>query len=160
MDEKMTDELINKSALFFYLLTLDDKLATEATRKALELMQVRGNKKIVPSQESEVELMLKCCLEEWFKLRPRLHKDQTQVTTTTALRWPEHLDLNPWKEFQKRAPEPELIAVACVHVLGFSEATLARCLNLTDGTIRYRIGKGLALLGQLNRPGAGLFQYS
>ncbi len=158
----MTDELITKSALFFFLLTLDDKITTEATSKALEALRDQGQPKAGASffDDSNLESLIKCCLAQWQKIRSHFRKEQIQVISTTALRWPEHIDLNPWKEFQKRAPENELIAVTWVHIIGVPEAVLARCMNVSEGTIRYRVGNGLSLLGQLNRPNISSIQFS
>lgn len=158
----MTDELITKSALFFYLLTLDDKITTEATAKTLETLRTQGQQKAGASfiDDSNLESIIKCCLWQWQKIRTHFRKEQIQIISTNALRWPDHIDLNPWKEFQKRAPESELIAVTWVHILGVSETLLARCMNVSEGTIRYRVGNGLSLLGQLNRPNISSIQFS
>jgi hypothetical protein len=158
----MTDELISKSALFFFLLTLDDKLATEATTKTIENVRSRLHRRAGASvsENPDLETLVRCCLEYWQIARYRFRKEQIQLVNSRALRWPDHIDLNPWKEFQKRAPEAELIAVTWVHVLGIPEALLARCLNVSEGTIRYRVGNALALLGQLNRPIMSSIQFS
>lgn len=150
----MTDEIYSKSALFFFLLTLDDKIAIEESTKTIEQIkyQIEQNSKNSALENYNILIMISCCLNQWKILRTKFHKDHIQIITSKALTWPEHLDLNPWKEFQKRAPENELIAVTWVHLLGISESILAKCLNVSVGTIRYRVGKGLSLLGQLNRP--------
>ena len=65
-----------------------------------------------------------------------------------------------WKDFKKKCSENELVAVVVVHILGLSESALARCMKVKEGTIRYRVAHGLALLGQLNRPGLSALQFS
>jgi DNA-directed RNA polymerase specialized sigma24 family protein len=159
----MTDEVISKSALFFFLLTLDDKLAQQATQKSLEEFSLRSKAPFSGAsfeENPELEIALQCCLRQWQLVRSQFRKEQSQILMSSWLRWPEHVDLNPWKEFQKKCPENEFLAVTCVHVLGYSEATLARCLGVSEGTVRYRVGIGLTLLGQLNRPTMSSIPYS
>lgn len=158
----MTDEIISKCTLFFFLLTLDDKIATETTIKSIQELKRVQLQRVGASafENSDLEPLIKICMKEWFHIRQRYKKEQIQIINTKALNWPEHIDLNPWKEFQKQAPENDLIAVTWVHVLGVSELTLARCLNLSEGTIRYRVGNGLSLLGQLNRPNISTLQFT
>lgn len=158
----MTDDLISKCALFFFLLTLDDQKAIDITIKTLKLFK-RQQRQVAGASafnSTDLELLIKLCLIEWQEIRTRLKRDQIQIIGSKALKWPEHIDLNPWKEFQKHAPENELIAVIWVHVLGIPEASLARSLNLSEGTVRYRVGKGLSLLGQLNRPNISSLQFT
>lgn len=165
----MSDELINTCALFFFLITLDDKIATEATIKTIRTFKQQHSKsssstsspnELAASHTQEIEKLVKLCLQEWEYIRTHFRKERIQIINTKSLHWPEHIDLNPWKEFQKQAPEKELIAVTWVHILGVSEALLAHCLNQSEGTIRYRVGNGLVLLGQLNRPNISALQFS
>lgn len=164
----MSDELINTCALFFFLITLDDKIATEATIKTIRTFRQKHSKpsstpasdELTKSQSQDIEILVKLCLQEWDSIRTHFRKERIQIINTKSLHWPEHIDLNPWKEFQKQAPEKELIAVTWVHVLGISEALLAHCLNQSEGTVRYRVGNGLVLLGQLNRPNISALQFS
>jgi len=151
----MSDELINTCALFFFLVTLDEKIATKSSVRVISLF-----KQNYASDPSPLERLIKLCLQEWSLIRTQFRKEQLQIIKTKSLRWPEHLDLNPWKEFQKHAPDKELVAVTWVHVLGISESIIAKCLNQSEGTIRYRVGNGLALLGQLNRPNISSLQFS
>lgn len=158
----MTDEIIRKSALFFFLLTLDEDLSERATENALLALRYRLKEQAGASafEDSNLELAIKCCLEQWQLIRSQSNHEQPQIINIKALQWPEHIDLNPWKDFQKKCSESELLSVICVHILGLPEAALARCLRVSEGTIRYRVGNALALLGNLNRPSIGDIQYS
>lgn len=166
----MSDESIKVSALFYFLITLDDKIATEAAAKTLKLFNQKFNPptskqiKFIPreslSPSEEMKALIQLCLQEWRQIKTHFQKERIQIINTKSLHWPEHIDLSPWKEFQKQAPEQELIAVTWVHVLGVSESLLASALNQSEGTIRYRVGNGLSLLGQLNRPNISSLQFS
>jgi hypothetical protein len=158
----MPDEIIGKSALFFFLLTFNDRIATDATVKIIEVIKNRSSRRTGASsvEDTNLECMIECCMEHWQTLHTRFSKEKVQIVSSKLLQWPEHIDLNPWKEFQKRAPENELIAVTWVHVLGIPEQILARALKVSEGTIRYRVGKGLSLLGQLNRPNISSLQFT
>lgn len=158
----MTDDLISKCALFFFLLTLDDNTADEATTKIIKSFKKQVQKISGASafNSTNIDTLIGLCMKEWFILRRRTHRDHIKLISSKSLKWPEHVDLNPWKEFQKFAPENELLSVIWVHIIGVSEAQLARCLGVSEGTIRYRVGNGLSLLGQLNRPNLSTLQFT
>jgi hypothetical protein len=71
---------------------------------------------------------------------------------------PEGIDLGPWREFQKNASEDELLTVIWSKILKFSDLEISEGLGITQGTIRYRLGRALRKLGSMTQ-GVGKLKY-
>ncbi|MNT80198.1 hypothetical protein D3C72_2196280 [compost metagenome] len=71
---------------------------------------------------------------------------------------PEGVDLGPWREFQKTASEDELLTVIWSKILKLSDHEISEGLGITQGTIRYRLGRALRKLGSMTQ-GMGKLNY-
>jgi DNA-directed RNA polymerase specialized sigma24 family protein len=60
---------------------------------------------------------------------------------------PDRTDLGSWMKFQKSASDEELIVITFVKILGFSEKDISTALNVSAGTVRYRVGKAVRQIG-------------
>jgi hypothetical protein len=60
---------------------------------------------------------------------------------------PAGLDIAVWASFLAAADAGESEAVLLSRVLGFSDEEIAFGLDVTEGTVRYRVGRGLRHLG-------------
>lgn len=131
-------------AMFFFFALLDEKKAIGATSKAIkEFRKLHAKKPEIPVNIHIIQASLKI----WSKHHVDFYKGRQNLSFSSEWILPQGFDLNPWKEFQKNAPEVELIAVIWSKILKISEKEIAIAQNLSEGTLRYRIGKGLALLG-------------
>lgn len=148
-----TREVYHKIALFFYLASLNEKLATEQSIRAAQLIKRR--KRLEKKHFDEETAIIEVCQSLLTESQVALKHKQLNLMNATTMAWPDHLDLTPWREFQKRGSFQDRIAVLWVKVIGMPISKVARALMQTEGTIRYRLGKGLAQLGQLNRPNWG-----
>lgn len=144
----------NKMVLYFYLASLNEKQSVENAMKASVLFQKR--QKDEKNKFDEEVALIQICNLLFNESSQSINQKQLTILNASIFSWPDHLDLTPWREFQKRSSAQERLAVLWVHVLEISIEKLATSLNLSEGTIRYRLGKGLALLGQLNRPNWGV----
>ena len=54
-----------------------------------------------------------------------------------------------WRDFKKQSTDEEFLTVLWSTVLKVPEEKIARGLNISVGTVRYRLGKGLKKLGDL-----------
>lgn len=143
------EEAFNKIVLYFYLVTLNDRKTLEHSIKASQRYQIR-QKDEGSKFDSELAI-IEICTDLLGEL-PQQANNQLAVISPNFLTWPEHLDFIPWRDFHKKCSPPESIAIVWINVLGVSIAKLAKALLISEGTIRYRLNKGLSLLGQLNRP--------
>jgi hypothetical protein len=147
------EEAFNNIVLYFYLVSLNDRKSLELSIKASQLYQIRHDDEGV---KFDADLaIVEICTELLSKFQTHAGTKLT-VVNPTFLTWPDHLDFIPWREFYKRSSVQERIAVVWVDVLGVSITKLAQGLETSEGTIRYRLNKGLSLLGQLNRPNWGV----
>jgi hypothetical protein len=147
------EEAFNKIVLYFYLVSLNDRKSLELSIKASQLYQIRHDD---DGAKFDPDLaILEICTDLMYD-SPSQVNNQLAMINPTFLTWPENLDLIPWREFHKRSSAQERIAVVWINVLGISISKLAETLSTSEGTIRYRLSKGLSLLGQLNRPNWGV----
>lgn len=136
----ITDELVRSIALFFFLSFLDEKVALEASERAVTQLKARGKSSDHPS----IVRLLWQCFEQYSK-----HVSRRPLKTEPDVDWavPPHVDLGPWVKFQQEAGKNELIAVLLSRILGFNDESIASGLGISVGTARHRIGKGMRHLG-------------
>ena len=140
----MDDKEVRALALFFFFACLDEFRAKEAASKAADEFERLLRRD--PLTDRSVALVL-ACSRVWNKNRARIHRGRPQYSSDSGWLLPEKSDLGNWKEFQKSAPEDELLSVIWVHILNYPEDKVSIALGLTAGTLRYRVGRGLRKLG-------------
>ncbi len=151
----MTESIaFQKMLLFFYLSSLEEKISVDFTARAVNLYKKKKLTSSAGSSNDEL-FLIEVCNQLFTENFQNFALKQITIVNSSIISWPDHLDLTPWCEFQKRSAVNERLAVLWVNVLNVSIESLAHALNLSQGTIRYRLGKGLSLLGQLNRPNWG-----
>lgn len=138
------DTEVRALALFFFFASLDEIRAREAASKAADEYERLAKRD--PSLDPGIGVVL-ASQKVWEQVRTRTARGRPHYTPDSGWLLPERSDLGHWKEFQKSAPEDELLAVIWVHILGYSEVKVAAALGLTVGTLRYRVGRGLRKLG-------------
>lgn len=140
----MGDSEVRAFALFFFFACLDEYRAKDAASKAADEYErlLRRDSSLDPA----VGVVL-ASSKIWGQYRSRISRGRPQFSSDSGWLLPDQVDLGHWKEFQKSAPEDELLAVIWVHLLGYSEARVSQALGLTEGTLRYRVGRGLRKLG-------------
>lgn len=150
----MENRQVRTFALYFFFALLNENLARQALRKAVKL----STKALasVKDDGSEQQALTVYYAQKCFrKLKKQMIKGGAQIAAAEHWRWPEDIDLGAWQQFQKDAHEEYVHAVIWSQVLGFEDSSIARGLGVTEGTVRYRTGHGLRLLGSLRRMGAG-----
>jgi hypothetical protein len=149
----MNNTYIRQIGLFFFFALPEETLAMEAA--TLAALEFNKSQKIKNNLESHSQL-IHCCHKVLTKIL-RHHKKpsgsvfKNQNHITNAFEWSENVDRGPWREFRRTANTTELIAVIWSSILKNSDLDIANGLGVTEGTVRYRVGKGLLLLGSLNR---------
>lgn len=92
---------------------------------------------------------------EWVRA---LHRGRKKLKIPTSVQWngpselegffiPTDLDLAVWAAFLSTAHFEECEAVLLSHMIGFSDMEIATGLGVSEGTVRYRVGRGLRHLG-------------
>lgn len=142
----MGESEIRAIALFFFFAFLDDRRALEASTQALAY--ATDKKKKNPKISNHVVVVMST-FAIWKKHHLKLNRGNPGFSTDAGWMIPPDLDLGPWREFQKLATQDELLAVIWSKVLEIPATEIAEGLGISEGTIRYRLGRALRKLGSM-----------
>jgi hypothetical protein len=129
-------------AKYFFLSCLDVQKAFSASLKVLA--DLHANNWMDEKHRSE-----------WVRA---LHRGRHRLKVLSNPRWsevqgidgfliPSSLDLGIWSSFLTTAHPEECEAVLLSRILKFSDVEIASGIGVSEGTIRYRVGRGLRHLG-------------
>ncbi|RYZ75376.1 MAG: hypothetical protein EOP05_07995 [Proteobacteria bacterium] len=141
----ITDEQTREIALFFLFSLLDQRVALQAAHKAIAQVKALPTDEGVISK-SDIARILKRGFETHRKLLPR---NQPIEISETALSMPEGTDFATWQKFHVAASDHEITAVVLAKILGYDEEVLADGFQVSVGTMKYRISKGMRQLGSV-----------
>lgn len=145
----MTDvKVANAIGRFFFLIHLDETAARESATLALNEWRNRIQKVANPAELARPILVQ--VLTEYF-VRFKHVPQSGQPVVFSADDWiiPTDVDLGPWLEFRKVAEPDELLAVLLLKILNQPEETVSLGMNVSVGTLRHRLSRGLKRLGQI-----------
>ncbi|MNJ93467.1 hypothetical protein D3C87_111490 [compost metagenome] len=144
----MTEVDVKSIALFFYFAFLDDKKAIEASAHALAFSREKRKKN--PELKNSV-ILVSATKVVWDKYKARVNRGRPNTSVESGWLVPESIDLGPWREFQKTASEDELLTVIWSKILKIDDLDISEGLGITQGTIRYRLGRALRKLGSMTQ---------
>jgi sigma-70-like protein len=142
----MGESEIKSITLFFFFAFLDDRRALEASTQAISIC---SDKKKKNPQFNNNTLIVMSTFAGWAKHHLKLNRGNPNISTDAGWMIPADLDLGPWREFQKLATQDELLAVIWAKVLEIPEKDIAQGLGISEGTVRYRLGRALRKLGSM-----------
>ncbi len=148
----MFDNEIKAIGLFFFLSLLDEHRAMAAASKATDTFYRRVKKS--PQTKPGVTLVM-VTRQIWNRSRGNFNRGRPKYSPDSGWLFPEGLDLSPWKEFQKTAPEDELLVLIWSQILKIPDSDLSTALGITEGTIRYRVGRALRKMGTMSQASGG-----
>ncbi len=142
MDEKD----LHAIALFFYYAFLNDWMARLACLEAVKLAERRVKTAEPSSKETQIA---RVCYEvfEIYKKKQRHLSPKDHQQAEMIWKSPEELPLAPWRDLLKKGADEEVACLILAHIVNFSENSVAEALGLTVGSLRYRLGRALKLLG-------------
>lgn len=144
----ITDEQVRWIALFFLFALLDEKTALAAAETAAAQVKALPVPEGPLVDESARRVSLISILRKVFETnRKALARNRPLVMSEGVWTLPEGIDLRGWTKFQKDSSDGEVIAVILSKLLSFTDYEIAEGLNISIGTARYRIGKGMRQLG-------------
>ena len=144
----MNDSDVRAISLFFYFVFLDDRKAQEAAGIATDLFQKKSKRL---GNAPTGSLIVSCTNQVWNKLRVKIVRGRPSLSSEAGWHPPQGLNLAPWREFQKSAPEEELVTLTWSRILRIPDSEIAKGLGISTGTVRYRVGKALHHLGALSQ---------
>lgn len=138
----MSDSSIRAIVLFFFYATLDERRSVLASSEAIEWV----NQKIKKNPELNHNVLIVAATSKfWKKHKKHIQRGRPQGIDS-GWKLPNEVDLSPWKEFQKKAEEDELLALIWCQILKLSEEDISIGLNSTEGTVRFRVGRAVRKL--------------
>lgn len=138
----MDPAVIETVAKYFFFTALDERLSFAASLRVLAELKNK-NWIDVENRHRWVEVLSK------WKPRARAFapRSWSESPADKGFVFPPGFDLSLWISFQTAGEPQEVEAVLLSKVLGFTDDEIARGLNVTPGTVRYRLGRGLRHLG-------------
>ena len=129
-------------AKYFFFHSLDEQISFAASLKTVGDLRARGR-------------MGDAFRPEWIRT---LVKGRASLKGLRGRPWPDFsrqpgfllpddFDLVAWSHFLSTADASEVDAVLFSKILGFTDEEIAAALDVTLGTVRYRVGRGLRHLG-------------
>lgn len=137
---------IQKIALFFFYSILDEKRTIESASQAYSFYSSLSKKE--PHLPKNI-LLIKSVSKVWENIKTKVYRGRPQFSYDAGWTFFKNTDLGPWIEFQKKASDELLMAVVYSHILKFTDSEISQALGLSEGTIRYRVGRGLSYLGSM-----------
>ncbi|MEK6772582.1 MAG: hypothetical protein AABY64_01465 [Bdellovibrionota bacterium] len=139
------DELaVRDIALFFFFCLLDEEKAYDFSSRAVD--EFYELKRKHPTEKVQI-LVVRATYKIWKKLKSKIQRGRPQITKQMGWTWPHDINFGPWMEYQKNAIHDEFIVSIWALFLKYSDDEIANGLEMTPGTIRYRLGHALKKLG-------------
>ena len=141
------DSVAEAVAKYFFFICLDEQLSFAASLKVLN--ELKAGNRLDRDHRDHWVAMLHKWKPRLAHLRPRPWTDHPREQ---GFLFPQEFDLAGWVSFMSATDFEEVEAVLFSRVLGISDAEISKGLNVTVGTVRYRIGRGLRHLGGFLEP--------
>lgn len=149
----MTEAQIHSVALFFFYTLTDKAAAFSASTAAVHYIESRHKNSSTPPKDS---LIVFGASKTWKKFS-KPNKKILQINSLIDGGWifPSDLKLEQWWQFYKNTDVQISQTLIWSHLLGFSDKSIAEGLGISEGTVRYRAGQGLKLLGSITTHSRG-----
>jgi hypothetical protein len=127
---------------FFYFLLLDEGLALNAAYKSVKIMQNRMTD--LRSQEKADAILISVISEVFHKYKKR-HATLHSVVQPPKSDWktPSRESVGAWKEYMRRSTDEAPETMVLHYILNFPVAVISEGLNIPEGTVYFRLGRGL-----------------
>lgn len=145
----MTSAQIKSVSLFFFYSLLDEDLAQKSAKEVIELLRPKLKVKTEKDLTNPGVILIHQCMTEYKRTKQALVQGKASLNQRTRFLLPPGVNIGAWRQLRKEIPEEEFIALIWSQVVGFDDSQIAQGLGITEGTVRYRVGRGLRHLGQL-----------
>ena len=140
---------VERAIVFFYLALLDESKAQAATAEAVHQFRKKGLYQVQDLQpEKWAEFV--AILNGIFKKYRTSSRATGAAFTSGNLILPSSLKWSTWLEFHRLAEPSDCQAVLFNKILGLSDSVVSQGLQVSEGTVRFRVARSLRLLGGLN----------
>lgn len=141
----MSEQETKSIALFFFLAFLDDKKGVELSQKvAKRLKKMWSSDSTIKHDTSLVAE----CFASWSQaLASKGQIIGSLVASEETWKLPQNVGLEAWKKFLQVEHRENVFPLIWTEILGYSEVAVGQAMNVSQGTIRTRVARGLAQLG-------------
>jgi hypothetical protein len=150
----MTEAQIKSVALFFFYVFADKARAFSASAESIQWIG-RKQKKLNLEAVSD-SILVFATYKVWKKYSHKKIKPH-EVNPVLESGWvvPTGLKLEQWWQFSKQAEPIIVLTLIWSILLGIEDKHIAEGLGVTEGTVRYRTGNGLKVLGGISGVAVG-----
>lgn len=145
----LSENQVRSVALFFLFTVLDEHAALPIADRTSAMLKNKLGRVAEESIDAK-RIVISTLRSQFSKIKKDLIRGQMSMTLTNSLVLPDDVSLAAWVKFHKEATDDELLAVV-FRILGFTEHDMAEAFDVSDGTARYRLGRGLRKLGEIQR---------
>ncbi len=139
----VSSEQARDIALFFLLSLMDEKQALQAAHKSIAQLKAMNS---INGHYDRADVAR--VLRKAFDIhRKQLSRNRPTEMSDKVLSFPEGTDFATWQKFYRSSSDPEVTAIVLTQILGYSEAAAAEGFNVSAGTMKYRVAKGIRQLG-------------
>ncbi len=118
---------------------------------------VRKIKKRIQSNKEDAKDIEKLIVFFCHQVRLKLTGKKKYLWAKSGIEsgWTLHpdVDIGSWREFLAESDGEVVEAVVFSKILNFKDQPISQGLGITIGTLRYRLGNGIRLLGLVAQPG-------
>jgi hypothetical protein len=139
----LTDEQARGIALFFLFTLMDEKTALAAAHKAVAAAKAAAPKATQSPSDISIVTILRKTFDSHRKQLPR----SRAIELPTRWQFASGVDATAWSKFHKDSADTEIVAITLAKILRYPEEAIAEGLNVSLGTLKYRIAKGMRGLG-------------
>lgn len=145
----MTESQVQTVATFFFYALMDEKSAATACKRTLAECRKATPKNSTLPEDKFQEVFVKASSEYYEKLQKKNAKGLAGLASPKG--WIEKAPegLGPWKQFHRSTKKEELLFIIWNRVLKIPLPVISKALNMSEGTVSYRIGKALNKLGSM-----------
>lgn len=134
---------------FFYFLLLDEGLALNASYKTAKIAQTKL-KEIPQSQSTPALIAVMSDVFHKYQKRHDFLKNSTQPPKSD---WkvPNRDSMGAWREYMKHATDDSPETLVLRYILEYPVETIAEGLGIPEGTVYFRLGRGLETFSQVSK---------
>lgn len=142
----MNEKDIKKIFLFFYYNFLNVDKAIEFSRK----ITFKNNLQSLSFENSNNAIeLIKASMQTLSKAHERMTLHTPLIKDLRIHHFSDfHNDV--WRDFIRTTPEDEYLALIWLHIIKLDIATVAIGLNISEGTLRYRVSRALKKLVEIS----------
>lgn len=142
----MNEKDIRSLALFFFFALLDNKKALELTSLSYNYCLLKKEK----NPDIKNQVLIVSATDKFLKESQKsLNRGFPFLSSDGGWVLPDKVEIGPWREFHKNATQDELLIVIWSKILKIPFSDISEALGVSEGTLRYRVAKGLRKLGAM-----------